>query len=185
MKFDQVILVDAEDTAIGEMAKLPAHEDGRMHRAFSIVIYRIQDDGVVEVLMHKRADTKYHCPGLWTNTCCSHPQPGHSLLDCADERLTQEMGMAADLNRIGTFTYRAEFDNGLIEYEIDHVFIGEFDGGPINPDPGEVSNIKWMTLDQVISDIKARPNHYTPWVAQVLDMTKTAIMDRQKNQAQL
>ncbi len=182
MNFDQVILVDAGDQVIGRMDKLPAHQQGRLHRAFSIVIYRQSDaeegtDGNgVEVLMHRRADEKYHCPGLWTNTCCSHPQPDIDIGQSALTRLSQEMGMTADLHPIGDFTYRAEFDNGLIEHEIDHVFIGAYNNGPIRPNPLEVSAIEWMDLNELFDDISNHPSRYTPWVEQVLEMTEKHLM---------
>lgn len=155
---EEVILVDANDHAIGTMEKMEAHEKGLLHRAFSILL--INEKG--EMLLQQRALEKYHSPGLWTNACCSHPRPNESNLDAAYRRLQEELGMSVDLKEIFHFTYRAEFDHGLIEHEIDHVFLGLTNENPkINLT--EVLSYKWINLYELQQDMIAHPDKYTAW----------------------
>jgi isopentenyl-diphosphate delta-isomerase len=161
---ERVILVDINDSSTGEMGKLEAHQKGELHRAFSIFIFNAHG----ELLLQQRAFNKYHSGGLWTNTCCSHQRPGEGNLDAANRRLMEEMGMKADLTEVFNFTYRAEFESGLIEHEFDHVFFGKSDLLPvINTD--EVANYKYMKLDALKGDLIVRPEHYTPWLKICLD----------------
>ena len=126
-----VILVDSQDNPIGVMEKMMAHQTGKLHRAFSVFVFNDHE----ELLLHRRALTKYHSPGLWTNTCCSHPMPGEDVAVAAHRRLQEEMGMACTLVKTFDFVYRAELDNDLIEHEFDHVFFGRTNDIPvINPD---------------------------------------------------
>ena len=165
MEQERVILVDANDREIGTEEKLEAHKKGMLHRAFSILIFNSEH----QLLLQKRADSKYHCGGLWTNTCCSHTRPGESLEDAAHRRLMEEMGMEADnLKEIFHFRYKADFANGLIENEIDHVFIGISDKMPF-PNREEVSGFKWIDLDELKQDIRANPKNYTPWLVIILE----------------
>jgi isopentenyl-diphosphate delta-isomerase len=136
---EEVILVDANDKAIGSMEKMEAHEKGLLHRAFSILL--INEKG--EMLLQQRAIEKYHSPGLWTNACCSHPRPSESNLDAAHRRLQEELGMSVELKEIFHFTYRAEFDDGLIEHEIDHVFLGLTN---VNPTINSDKYTAWFNL---------------------------------------
>jgi isopentenyl-diphosphate delta-isomerase len=155
---EEVILVDAHDNAIGTMEKMEAHEKGLLHRAFSILL--LNDKG--EMLVQQRALEKYHSPGLWTNACCSHPRPTETNLDAANRRLKEELGMSVDLTEIFHFTYRAEFDHGLIEHEIDHVFLGITNVNPtINL--SEVMSYTWMNLTELQEDIIAHPEKFTAW----------------------
>ena len=155
---EKVILVDVHDNAIGTMEKLEAHEKGLLHRAFSILL--INQKG--EMLLQQRALEKYHSPGLWTNACCSHPKPNESNLDAANRRLKEELGMTVPLTEIFLFTYRAEFDHGLIEHEIDHVFLGFTNDNPrINLT--EVMSYKWINLTELKIDINTHPEKYTAW----------------------
>ena len=155
---EYVILVDEQDQVIGKMEKLEAHEKGVLHRAFSVFVFNSQK----ELLLQQRAASKYHCPLLWTNTCCSHPRENEDNLDAANRRLSEEMGMSAPLQHAFQFIYRAEFSNGLIEHELDHVFIGTSDRKPaINPE--EVNDFKFVSCDWIIKDMTQNPNHYTPW----------------------
>lgn len=119
-----VILVDEQDRPTGRMEKIEAHRKALLHRAFSIFIFNEKG----QMLLHKRAAGKYHSGGLWTNACCSHPQPGEETLAAAENRLVEEMGIRVPLTKAFDFSYRAEFDNGLTEYEFDHVFTGTYDG---------------------------------------------------------
>ena len=133
MILSNVILVDTKDNQTGISEKLEAHKKGLLHRAFSIFLFNDQD----QLLLQKRADEKYHSGGLWTNTCCSHPSPGEFLIKSAQNRLKEEMGISTSLSPLFSFIYKAEFDNGLIEHELDHVFIGTFNANPL-PNPEEV-----------------------------------------------
>jgi isopentenyl-diphosphate delta-isomerase len=155
---EEVILVDANDMAIGTMEKMEAHEKGLLHRAFSILI--VNERG--EMLIQQRALEKYHSPGLWTNACCSHPRPEESNLDAAYRRLKEELGMYVELTEIFQFTYHAELDQGLIEHEIDHVFLGLTDVNP-KPNLAEVMSYKWVNLNELKQDIIAHPEKYTAW----------------------
>ena len=155
---ENVVLVDRNDNPIGLMEKIEAHRRGLLHRAFSVFII----DDASRLLLQKRSQTKYHSPGLWTNTCCSHPRNGEIIIDAANRRLMQEMGMSANLKHMFSFIYRAEFDNGLIEHEFDHVFIGKSNSDPvINPD--EVCEWKWTEIKKIKKDIIENSHHYTEW----------------------
>jgi len=155
---EEVILVDEKDREIGKMEKLEAHQKGLLHRAISVFIFNENK----EMLLQKRAMTKYHSPGLWTNTCCSHPRVGETALAAASRRLFEEMGIKTELQFKTTFMYRSEFDNGLIEHEFDHVFTGTYNAMPqINPD--EVDSFCWMSKDEIKKEISLNPEAYTTW----------------------
>ncbi len=153
-----VILVDEQDRPTGTMEKMEVHQKAILHRAFSVFIFN--DKG--EILLQKRARKKYHSGGLWTNTCCSHPQPGEDTMESANKRLRKEMGFSTALKKAFTFIYKAPFDNGLTEYEYDHVFIGNFTGS-INPDPDEVEDYCYQSLDELKQSLQNHPHHYTQW----------------------
>ena len=158
MKEEEVIIVDSQDRFIKIMPKMEAHKKGILHRAFSVFIINSKE----QILLQKRALNKYHSPGLWTNTCCSHQRINESSVLAGSRRLYEEMGMNADLEEIFTFRYRAPFDNGLIEHELDHILIGYSDKEPIiNTD--EVSEWKWMDINYIIQDLKINPEDYTIW----------------------
>jgi isopentenyl-diphosphate delta-isomerase len=158
MNSNEVILVDERDNAIGVMEKMEAHQRGLLHRAFSIFLF----NGNGEMLLQRRALSKYHSPGLWTNTCCSHPMQGESLEMAAVRRLREEMGMACTMTKAFDFIYKAELDNDLIEHEFDHVFFGTTNQAPaINLD--EVSDWKWMSIYDVYIDVQLNPARYTEW----------------------
>jgi isopentenyl-diphosphate delta-isomerase len=155
---ENVILVDVLDNQLGLMPKMEAHEKAVLHRAFSVFIFN--DKG--ELMLQQRAAHKYHSPLLWTNTCCSHQRDGESNIEAGKRRLIEEMGFKTNLKEIFSFVYKAPFDNGLTEHELDHVMIGNFNGVPkINPD--EVVSYKWMTLEAIKKDIELQPNIYTAW----------------------
>ena len=158
MREEQVILVTPEDTVIGTMPKMEAHEKAVLHRAFSVFI--LNDKG--ETMLQQRASHKYHSPLLWTNTCCSHQRMGESNLEAGKRRLEEEMGFVTELNELFSFIYKAPFDNGLTEHELDHVLLGYYNGEPeINPE--EVASWKWMGLDQIKEDMTEHPENYTAW----------------------
>lgn len=158
MTEENVILVNTNDEQIGLMAKLEAHEKAVLHRAFSVFIVNNKN----EVMLQQRAKDKYHSPLLWTNTCCSHQREGESNLQAGNRRLFEEMGFTTELKELFHFIYKAPFDNGLTEHELDHVMIGYFNENPtINPD--EVENWKWMTIEDIKDDIERNPSIYTVW----------------------
>ena len=155
---EHVILVDHNDTQIGIMEKMAAHIVPKLHRAFSIFIFNSKG----ELLLQQRALTKYHSPGLWTNTCCSHPQQGETMEQATARRLMEEMGMTVKMHEVFTFIYKAPVGLGLIEHEYDHVWFGHSDDTPvINTE--EVASWKYMSLEAIQEDMKNHPECYTEW----------------------
>ena len=155
---EQVILVNEKDEQIGLMPKMEAHEKALLHRAFSVFI--INDKN--ELMLQQRSLDKYHSPGLWTNTCCSHQRDGESNIEAGKRRLQEEMGFVVDLEEVVSFIYKAPFDNGLTEHEYDHVMVGKYNSEPeINLE--EVASWKWMSLEDVKVDIALHPDVYTEW----------------------
>ena len=155
---DKVILVDNNDNQIGLMPKLEAHEKGVLHRAFSVFIFNNHG----ELMLQRRALTKYHSPGLWTNTCCSHQRDGESNISSGKRRLKEEMGFDTELFEKTSFIYKAKFDNGLIEHEFDHVLVGSYNHSPII-NSIEVDSWKWMSMEDIRKNINDQPNNYTAW----------------------
>lgn len=158
MSEERVILVNENDEPIGLMPKMEAHEKALLHRAFSVFIFNDKN----ELMLQQRALDKYHSPGLWTNTCCSHQREGESNIQAGMRRLQEEMGFVVDLQESISFIYKAPFDNGLTEHEFDHIMIGKFNGTP-NINPNEVADWKWMDLVAVKDDIALNPELYTEW----------------------
>lgn len=155
---EQVILVDENDREIGLMEKMEAHEKGLLHRAFSVFLFNEKN----ELLLQKRASSKYHSGGLWTNTCCSHPRQNESITEAGSRRLMEEMGIVAEATPEFSFIYKAELDNGLTEHELDHVLIGTFNGIPkINTE--EVEDWKFVSMEFIEKDLKIHPEKYTAW----------------------
>lgn len=146
---DQIILVDEKDQVVGTAEKMAVHKEGLLHRAFSVIVFNLKG----ELLLQRRAKSKYYCGGLWTNTCCSHPRPGETILKAARRRLFEEMGIDGELEEIFSFQYRITFPNGLTENEYDHVLVGRNDALP-RPNLGEVEGWKWMTVELLKADIK-------------------------------
>ena len=164
MKKEYVILVDTADRELGTMEKMEAHEKAALHRAFSVFIFN--DRG--ELMLQQRAAHKYHSPFLWTNTCCSHQRQGESNIDAGKRRLKEEMGFEVDLDEKFHFVYKAEFDNGLTEHELDHVMVGYYNGEPtINPE--EVASWKWIDMEVLQQDMKDHPQDYTAWFKIIFD----------------
>ena len=160
---EEVILVNTNDEQIGTLEKLAAHEQGLLHRAFSVLIFNKNG----ELLIHQRAHDKYHCAGLWTNTCCSHQRIGETNEQAAQRRLQEEMGFTAPVKTIGSLIYHVEFENGLTEYEYDHVLIGSFNHQP-NPNPDEVADWKFITLEELEKEMKEFPDKYTFWFKEIM-----------------
>lgn len=153
-----VILVDENDKQIGLMEKIEAHKKALLHRAFSVFIYNEKN----ELMIQQRAFHKYHSPGLWTNTCCSHQREGETNIEAGKRRLFEEMGFTTELSESISFIYKAPFDNGLTEHEFDHILIGKYTQNPI-PNPEEVANWKWIPLNELKNDIEQNPSDYTEW----------------------
>ena len=164
MKEEQVILVNEMDEPIGLMNKMEAHEKAILHRAFSVFI--LNDNN--EVMLQQRAQHKYHSPLLWTNTCCSHQRAGETNIQAGKRRLYEEMGFEVDLKELFHFIYKAPFDNGLTEHELDHVMIGYSNSEPfINPE--EVASWKWMKIEDIKDDMIQNPAEYTVWFKIIFD----------------
>jgi len=164
MKKEYVILVDTADHELGIMEKIEAHEKAVLHRAFSVFIFNKSG----ELMLQQRAAHKYHSPLLWTNTCCSHQRLGESNTEAGKRRLQEEMGFEVDLDEKFHFIYKAEFDNGLTEHELDHVMLGYYNGEPtINPQ--EVASWKWIDMEVLEKDIIDNPQKYTAWFKIIFD----------------
>ncbi len=161
---EQVILVDKDDKQIGLMPKMEAHEKAVLHRAFSVFVFNDKN----ELLLQQRASNKYHSPLLWANTCCSHQRNGESNLEAGKRRLKEEMGFVCELEEKTSFIYKAPFDNGLTEHELDHIMVGYYNGKPkINRE--EVESYKWMHMTDVKEDILKNPLKYTEWFKIIFD----------------
>ena len=161
---EQVILVNEQDEPIGLMNKMEAHEKVVLHRAFSVFILNDKN----EVMLQQRAHHKYHSPLLWTNTCCSHQRAGETNIEAGKRRLFEEMGFQTELKELFHFIYKAPFDNGLTEHELDHVMIGYYNEAPIiNLD--EVESWKWLTIEAIKDDMIENPDAYTVWFKIIFD----------------
>ncbi|WP_294820532.1 isopentenyl-diphosphate Delta-isomerase [uncultured Flavobacterium sp.] len=164
MEEEKVILVNEKDEPVGLMPKMEAHEKGVLHRAFSVFVL----NGDNEIMLQQRAAQKYHSPLLWTNTTCSHQREGESNIEAGTRRLQEEMGFTTELKELFSFIYKAPFDNGLTEHELDHVMIGYYDDEPnINRD--EAESWKWMGIDAVREDMLSSPEQYTVWFRIIFD----------------
>ena len=153
-----VVLVDEQDNKVGLMEKMEAHEKGLLHRAFSVFIFNAKG----EFLLQRRAISKYHSGGLWTNSCCSHPRDGENILDAGKRRLQEEMGFECELEKQFDFIYKSKLDNELTEHELDHVLFGKYDG-EINFNKDEVMDYKYVDLDTLVIDMDSSPENYTEW----------------------
>ncbi|UKM64609.1 isopentenyl-diphosphate Delta-isomerase [Flavobacteriaceae bacterium GSB9] len=161
---EKVILVNEKDEQLGLMPKMEAHEKALLHRAFSVFVFNDEN----ELMVQQRALHKYHTPGLWTNTCCSHQREGESNIEAGKRRLMEEMGFVTELQESISFIYKAPFENGLTEHEYDHILLGKYNGEPnINPD--EVASWKWMSLEDIKADITKNPDAYTAWFKVIFD----------------
>ncbi|MEZ5083085.1 MAG: isopentenyl-diphosphate Delta-isomerase [Bacteroidales bacterium] len=155
---EYVVLVDEKDNPIGKMEKQEAHIKGVLHRAFSVFVFNDKD----ELMLQQRALTKYHSPGRWTNTCCSHPRLSEKTEDAAHRRMVEEMGFDCDFEEVFTFIYKSDVGGGLIEHEFDHVFFGRSELKPkINHE--EVNDWKFMDMKSIREDMNKHPEHYTVW----------------------
>ncbi len=168
---DKVILVNKNDVAIGAMEKLQAHKSAQLHRAVSVFIFNTKK----QLLLHKRALNKYHSPGLWTNTACTHPCPDESNENAAARRLDEEMGIKhVKLTKLFDFIYKEKFENGLTEYEFDHVFFGVSNDLPI-PDPSEVCDFAYIAPHVLLEQIQKHPENYTVWFKKTIGQVLSEI----------
>lgn len=175
MSHNNVILVNEFDDEIGVMEKLEAHQKGLLHRAFSVFIFNDKN----EMLLQKRALNKYHSGGLWTNTCCSHPSENESILDAGVRRLKEEMNYEADLHTSFSFIYKVALDNDLTEHELDHVLLGRSNENPVlNRD--EASNYKWISIEDVLTDLKENKNNYTYWFNLIMSQYSNELLESLK-----
>ena len=161
---EKVILVNEKDEPIGLMPKMEAHEKALLHRAFSVFILNSKN----EIMLQQRAAQKYHSPLLWTNTTCSHQREGETNIQAGNRRLMEEMGIKTELKELFSFIYKAPFDNGLTEHELDHVMIGYYNDEP-NINREEAESWKWMSIDAVKEDMKNHPELYTVWFRIIFD----------------
>lgn len=167
MQEELVVLVDEQDNEVGLMPKMEAHEKAVLHRAFSVFVLNEK----MELMLQQRAGSKYHSPLLWTNTCCSHQRQGEDSIAAGKRRLQEEMGFVTEIEELFTFIYKAPFDNGLTEHELDHVLLGHYEEAPvINPE--EVESWKWMSLEAIQADIAENPETYTAWFKIVFNRFK-------------
>jgi isopentenyl-diphosphate Delta-isomerase len=171
----QLILVNEQDEPIGVAEKMEAHQKGLLHRAFSIFIFNIKG----EMLLQQRAIKKYHSGGLWTNACCSHPYVNQQIQKAAENRLQEEMGFTTPLQKAFTFTYKASFENGLTEHEYDHVFIGEHNG-TILPSAEEVEDYCYKTINEIEEEIITFPTKYTEWFKIAFPLVKSYLQESSK-----
>ena len=158
MQQENVVLVDTNNNKLGLMPKMEAHIKGILHRAFSVIIFNNNGD----IMLQKRARTKYHTPGLWSNTCCSHQRDNEDNITAGKRRLYEEMGFTTQLQNFDSFIYKVSFSNGLIEHEFDHILTGVYNGIP-NLNKKEVDEWKWVSIDYLYHDINNNPDNYTAW----------------------
>ena len=171
----KVILVDEDDVETGIMDKMEAHSRGLLHRAFSVFIVNREGN----MLLHERAGGKYHSAGLWTNACCSHPMPGEGIKAAAERRLQEEMGFSCELQQIDSLKYFVKFDNGLIEYEYDHLLLGLYDG-PILADPDEVKDFRFVDINGIDRLLKEDCEQFTFWFRLAFPLVKSHLQVSQK-----
>lgn len=182
---EEVVLVNQKDEVLGTEEKIKAHQLGLLHRAFSVFIYRKQGEEI-EFLLQKRHIDKYHCGGLWTNTCCSHPRLNEPVVLAAERRLKEEMSLSIPLRVVGSFVYRAAFENGLIEHEFDHVLLGEFKEDSqhtvsIKVDPQEVEEYRWVSVSILEEELSNHPDLYTPWIKPAFALAMEGLLLKIRN----
>ncbi len=160
---EYVVLVNEQDEPTGLMEKMKAHENGILHRAFSVFLFNRKG----EMLLQKRAASKYHSPSQWTNAVCSHPRDGETYRQAALRRLQEELGIKADIEEKFHFIYKAEVGHHLWEHELDHVFTGIYEG-PFRPDTCEVSEVRYITMHELEKELAAHPENFTEWFKIIL-----------------
>lgn len=173
---EYVVLVDDQDCETGLAEKLEAHRSNLLHRAFSAFVFREIAGQPPELLLQQRALGKYHSPGLWTNTCCSHPRDGENIVSAGQRRLQEELGLSAELKDFGWFHYNAHFENGMSENEIDHVLVGYIlPSQSFTPNTDEVHATRWVTIADLENELEKNPGSFTPWLMEALQIVKKHI----------
>jgi isopentenyl-diphosphate delta-isomerase len=175
-RLEHVLLVDEQDKPLAAAEKILAHQQGLLHRAFSIMVMRNTQAGP-EYLLQQRALGKYHSPGLWTNTCCGHPRPHERTLDAANRRLFEEMGFHCPLTLLGNFCYKASLNDNLTEHEFDHVFLGQFENQTISLNPEEGKDYRWLPISTISLQLRETPQKYTAWFQQVFNLVNPTILE--------
>ena len=170
---EKVILVDSNDRPLGLMEKMEAHRRALLHRAFSVFIFNVNGD----MMLQQRALDKYHSGGLWTNTCCSHPREGETIEQAGLRRLSEEMGFETQLSYGFSFIYLAPLEHGLTEHELDHVLYGFYEGEP-NLNAEEVADWRWISIDQLEQEMQANPEKFTAWFRIIMDKYGKKITDQ-------
>lgn len=170
---DNVILVTTDDKVIGECDKMSAHVKGLLHRAFSIFIFNSNG----ELLIQRRAFSKYHSGGLWSNSCCSHPRVNEDLLTAAHRRLKEELGFDCELKKKHSFYYKAQLDNKLFEHEFDHILVGKYDG-KLNINRDEVDSFRWITIQDLLLELREKPEIFTFWFKEIIKINKELFLQK-------
>lgn len=173
MQLQEVILVDEADRERGRAEKLVAHREGLLHRAFSVFVV----DPAGRILLQRRALGKYHSGGLWANACCGHPRPGEGVAQAAARRLGEELGLACGLEEVGRVLYRVETPEGLVEHELNRVYLGSHQG-EVQADPAEIMEVRWAELGELEAELRKRPSHFAAWLPIVLGTAREAIRGR-------
>jgi isopentenyl-diphosphate delta-isomerase len=157
---EALIIVDAQDRILGHGTKAELHEgSGTLHRAFSIFLFNNHG----EVLLQQRSAQKRLWPLFWSNTCCSHPRQGESYGVATQRRLSEELGMHANLTFTHRFRYQAQFDESGAEHELCSVYVGKADGDP-TANPLEIADWQWITPEALDLWIVQTPETLTPWL---------------------
>lgn len=171
---EKLILVDLQDNVLGECEKIKAHQDALCHRAFSVFVFR-QNNHTWELLLQQRHQGKYHCGGLWTNTCCGHPRPGETTVSAAERRLHEEMGFKVALHEVRVFHYTAKLDTGLTENEVDHVLIGFYKDETIAPNDKEIEQYRWDSIETIDEQLVKAHDAHTPWFQEAYEYARAAL----------
>ncbi len=160
---EEVVLINSKDEVLGSMKKMEAHENGLLHRAFSVFLFNEKG----EMLLQKRAESKYHSPKQWTNAVCSHPRMNETYEEAAKRRMDEELGIDVEIEKKFHFLYKAEVGDQLWEHELDHVFTGNYEGDfKLNPE--EVSEVRYISMEDLETELKANPEHFTEWFKIIL-----------------
>ncbi len=169
---NHVIVVNEQDEWVGTMEKLQAHKEGILHRAFSVFIFNDNN----EMLLQQRSTSKYHSPGLWSNSCCSHPLPGESTMDGAHRRLQEELGFDCALEPLFHLRYRSDVGNDLIENEYDHIYLGQY-AGAVVANPAEVSDVRFVAMAELSGWMSSRPEDFTKWFLLAMPELRNRLKD--------
>jgi isopentenyl-diphosphate Delta-isomerase len=161
---EKVVLVDEDDIVIGEEEKLYAHKKALLHRAVSVFLF----DNQGRWLLQRRALGKYHSPGLWSNSCCTHPRLPETYIQAAQRRLEEEMGIICHIEHLFSFVYNIEVGQGLTEHELDHVFVGIYNGSAL-PDEHEVMDCRFVSYAQIQAELSKMPGNYTVWFRHIVE----------------